>query len=107
MLRASVSDSKPNQRELADAIRLAVLIENLVDAFVSSNLSGLKQARKAVLSEYGWAYLVDICAVVGAFEMMTRLADATGAKLRQEQLEAAIPIRSELGLDKFASARLW
>jgi hypothetical protein len=36
---------------------------------------------------------------------MTRLADATGACLRPEQLVASASMRDELGLDAFPSAR--
>ena len=92
---------------MASTVRLNELIEDIVDAFVSTDLNWLSETRMAIRDEYGWEFLVDICAVIGAFEMMTRLADATGAKLREEQFVAALPIRSELGLDVFASARLW
>jgi hypothetical protein len=50
-------------------------------------------------------WLVDASAVVANFEMMTRLADATGARLRPEQIDASESIRTELGLDAFPSAR--
>jgi len=49
--------------------------------------------------------VIDASAVIANFEMMTRLADATGACLRPEQLVASASMRDELGLDAFPSAR--
>jgi hypothetical protein len=43
--------------------------------------------------------------VVANFEMMTRLADATGARLTPGRIEAAASIRAQLDLDAFPSAR--
>lgn len=46
-------------------------------------------------------------AVIANFEMMTRLADGTGARLTPERIDAAASIRQTLGLDAFPSARPW
>ena len=65
----------------------------------------LSAARDALVAATDEAFMVDAAAVAANFEMMTRLADATGARLRPEQIEASASIRSELGLDAFPSAR--
>jgi hypothetical protein len=43
--------------------------------------------------------------VIANFEMMTRIADGTGARLRPQQLDAAAEIIGEERLDRFPSAR--
>ncbi len=63
------------------------------------------EARAMLVDRLGPDWLIDACAVIANFEMMTRLADATGARLRPEQIEAAASIIDDLGLDAFPSAR--
>ncbi len=56
-----------------------------------------------LVDRLGPDWLIDASAVIANFEMMTRLADATGARLRPEQIEAAASIIDDLGLDAFPS----
>jgi hypothetical protein len=98
MLRASIPVDGPSPRS-------ALLVE-LVDAVVGDDPARADAARAAVVDDLGPDWLVDTCAVVANFEMMTRLADGTGARLRPQQLSAAAPMIDELGLRAFPSARL-
>ena len=50
----------------------------LVDATLIGGGLDLDTARSAVLSEVGPSGLVDAAGVIGTFEMMNRIADATG-----------------------------
>jgi len=43
--------------------------------------------------------------VIGNFEMMTRIADGTGARLRDKQLDAAADIIADQRLSALPSAR--
>ena len=55
----------------------------------------LDDARAALVAETDEAFMVDAAAVAANFEMMTRLADGTGAVLTEERLErAAIQIET-------------
>ena len=83
----------------------SALLEEFVTAVVGADAVRADEARAALVDQLGVRWLVDAAAVVANFEMMTRLADATGACLRPEQLVASASIRSELGLDAFPSAR--
>jgi hypothetical protein len=47
----------------------------------------LVAARSALVDEVDWAFMVDAAAVAANFEMMTRLADGTGAAMPAERLE--------------------
>jgi hypothetical protein len=81
------------------------LLEELVDAVVGDDLARADAWRARVVTELGWEWLVDACAVIANFEMMTRLADGTGARLRPQQLAAAAPMIDAHGLRAFPSAR--
>ena len=49
----------------------------------------LAAARAALVSETDVAFMVDAAAVAANFEMMTRLADGTGARLPEQRLADA------------------
>lgn len=101
MLRASID---PTHSRPAAAERAAVL-EELVAAVVGDDAARAGAARALVVDRFGTEWLIDASAVVANFEMMTRLADATGARLPPEQIDAAAQLRAEMGLDAFPSAR--
>ena len=105
MLRASTDaeSSLPSPDDRL-ATRSAVL-EEFVAAVVGEDPARADAARATLIDRFGPDWLIDAAAVIANFEMMTRLADATGARLRPEQIVAAAPIRAELGLDSFPSAR--
>jgi hypothetical protein len=62
-------------------------------------------ARQGLLDALGPEALVDAAAVVGNFERMTRIADATGIPLDPPVAALTQDIRVDLGLDDFGSAR--
>lgn len=66
--------------------------------------SELEAARAALRAAVGLAGLVDAAAVVGNFERMTRIADATGIPLDAPTDMMSADFRGSLGLDRFASA---
>lgn len=97
MLRASIPADESEARR--------ALLEELVAAVVGDDATRAAAARAAVVHELGDDWLVDAAAVIANFEMMTRLADGTGARLRPEQLQATASIRAQIGVDEFPSAR--
>lgn len=101
MLRASIAPIRP---DTSRAERTAVL-EEFVAAVVGDDVARAEAARDLIVEQFGIDWLIDASAVVANFEMMTRLADATGARLRPEQIDAAAPVRAALGLDHLPSAR--
>ena len=106
MLRASIPPELTNpSNEDAGVREREALLEEFVAAVVGDDPIRAEAARAALADRLGVHWLVDAAAVVANFEMMTRLADATGARLRPEQIDASTSIRAELGLDAFPSAR--
>ena len=98
MFRASISagDTSPDQ----------ALLEEFVDAVVGDESDRADEARAVLVDRLGPDWLVDASAVVANFEMMTRLADGTGARMIPQRLEAAAGIIEEFNLAAFPSARL-
>ena len=65
----------------------------------------LPAARRAVLAAVGPAGLLEACLTVGAFNGLTRVADATGIPLDDGTMAATTDVRAELGLNDMAGAR--
>jgi hypothetical protein len=64
----------------------------------------LSQARVELVTAVGPRGLVDAAAVVGLFNAIDRVADATGIPLEAEKAAASVDFRAALGLDRFAVA---
>lgn len=75
------------------------------DACIGDDEAALASARQRVLDRMGAEALVDVAAVVGNFERMTRIADATGIPLDAPVAALSQDLRETLGLDAFGSAR--
>ena len=112
MLRASSHD-------LGDKLNLRAVVEStdtdsgvahsqaLVD-FVDATLTGqpeLTAARAAVVDALGADGVVDAAAVIGNFQRMTRIADATGIPLDDGTEALTADIQALLELNNMPSAR--
>jgi hypothetical protein len=82
------------------------LLINFAEAVIGDDDARLSGARSAVRENMGDAALVDAAAVVGFFNAIDRVADATGIPLDPERLPQTADFRSALGLDNFAQHRL-
>lgn len=71
----------------------------LVDRMVEGDISARRQARATVLEELGPESLVDAAAVFGNFEMMNRVAEATGISVPPQALEREAEMMHTLGLN--------
>lgn len=105
MLRASSNHQSPNPNSAVEIETRTTILEQFVAAVVGDDPALADEARATLVDRLGPDWLIDASAVIANFEMMTRLADATGARLRLEQIEAAASIIDDLGLDAFGSAR--
>ena len=65
----------------------------------------LVAARDALVAETDAQFMVDAAAVAANFEMMTRLADGTGARLTEQRLEQAAAQIEAMGTAGLASRR--
>jgi len=64
-------------------------------------LAETRQALRAVLTPEAF---VDACAVIGAFNVVDRIADATGIPLDDAMAMMTKDLREDLGLGRFRSA---
>ena len=94
--------------EGADAVDERVPHGKLIAAFGEAVLLGteteLANARKRLIKAVGGDAFVDAAGVVGHFERMVRVADATGIPLDTMAKDATTDIREELGLNSYAMA---
>ena len=65
----------------------------------------LSEARSALVAETDEAFMVDAAAVAANFEMMTRLADGTGAAMPEERLERSARAIEVMGIQDLTSRR--
>jgi hypothetical protein len=75
------------------------------EAIVGGDRERLSNARNALTGAAGWMFAVDAAAVAANFEMMTRVADTTGAAVDLSAQERTAATRLLLGVDDFKSAR--
>ena len=65
----------------------------------------LDEARSLLVDEADGAFMVDAAAVAANFEMMTRLADGTGARMPSEVLEKRAAAIGAMGVAQLTSRR--
>ena len=59
--------------------------------------------RQLLVAELGEPAMVDAAAVIAAFNLVARVADATGLPLEDYKEEASVELRDRLGLNEFAA----
>ncbi|MFM7879016.1 MAG: hypothetical protein ACKO80_01780 [Acidimicrobiaceae bacterium] len=67
--------------------------------------SELVLAREALIKTAGVAVTIDAAAVIANFEMMTRLADSTGARMPEEVVAQRLGAATAMGVDQAVSRR--
>ena len=67
--------------------------------------SALATSREALINTIGLNATIDAAAVIANFEMMTRLADSTGARMPTEVVANRSDIAMTMGVDKVVSRR--
>lgn len=101
-----------NGVDVEQAVPHGPLLVGLVDALLSQGSEeasdgpgAAERARSRLALAAGPAAVSDAVAIIANFEMMTRVADATGARLPTERLGSTERERQALGVDAFTSAR--
>jgi hypothetical protein len=79
----------------------ALLIE-FAEAVLGDDERRLARAQAAVHDAMGEAALVDAAGIVGFFNAIDRIADATGTPLDEATLLQTDAMRDELGINEFA-----
>ena len=71
----------------------------------SDDDAALATSREALICNAGLAATIDAAAVVANFEMMTRLADSTGARMPTEVIANRSAVAMAMGVNKIVSRR--
>jgi hypothetical protein len=80
------------------------LLIAFAEAVLGDDRIALIRARGALQEALGAAGLVDAAGVVGLFNAIDRVADATGIPLEPEKAATSADFRAALDLDRFAVA---
>jgi hypothetical protein len=75
-----------------------------VEAVMGDDEAQRERVRKALRAALSPAAFVDACAVVGAFNVVDRIADSTGIPLDANLAAVTGSLRSELDLARFGSS---
>jgi hypothetical protein len=97
---AAVNGGDGRDGGVAHGARLLAFVE----AVMGPDDAALERERKALRAVLSDAAFVDTCAVVGAFNVVDRIADATGIPLDAGMAAISGGVRAELGLSRFASS---
>jgi hypothetical protein len=73
----------------------------LVDASMGQDSAALEQARAVVRASLGEAVLLDAAAVIGGFDGIIRIADATGIPLEPAKAEQTADFFGALQIGRF------
>ena len=75
------------------------------DAAAGVDDAALVAARSALVAAAGQTFMIDAAAVVANFEMMTRVADGTGARFAEAGADHRAAISDKLQISDLTSAR--
>ena len=108
MLRASaeVTTTPLDPRSITDRsvdplLPSGAVLLDFVDAVLDGDELRRTAARSAVLTDLGPTGLVDAAGTIANFEMMNRIADATGMPVGKGTLKRTAEWRALLGIDQF------
>jgi hypothetical protein len=74
------------------------------DAVMGNDDEALAREREALRAVLSAGQFIDACAVIGSFNVLDRIADATGIPLDPGMVQMTAGIREKLGLNRFAAA---
>ena len=75
------------------------------EAIAATDEDAIAVARTRLADAAGHAFMIDAAAVVANFEMMTRVADGTGARFPDDTSGSRAQLAESLGIAEFVSAR--
>ena len=73
----------------------------LVDATIGRDSAAVSAARTALIAAVGQRGMLDTAAVIGGFDGITKVADATGIPLEPGKAAETADWRTSLGIDRF------
>jgi len=87
-----------------DGVAFAAELVAFTEAVMGDDEAALKQTRAALRAVLSAAAYVDTCAVIGAFNVVDRIADSTGIPLDEGLVAMSQEVRADLDLARFGSS---
>jgi hypothetical protein len=87
-----------------DGVAFADELVAFTEAVLGDDEAALKQTRAALRAVLSPAAYVDTCAVIGAFNVVDRIADSTGIPLDEGLVPMSQEVRADLDLARFGSS---
>ena len=94
------------QAVVASGVEHGEVLLAFVEAMVGDDDTALARARETLVQACGTEVMVDAAGVASNFERMVRIADSTGIPLDERLAAMSQDVRDELGLDRFAAAKV-
>ncbi len=85
-------------------VRHGSLLVAYTDAVMANDTAAIKERRSEMRNALSDEEFVDVAAIIAAFNVVTRIADATGIPLDPMLKDMSAGVREELDLGRFASA---
>lgn len=82
------------------------MLLRFVDACLGGEAGAVAATRDAVVQVLGQAAMIDAAAVIGGFDGITKVADATGIPLDARVAGPSASWRAELGIDAFQAHKV-
>ena len=79
---------------------------SFADAALGGDPVALDAARSVLVGVVGAAGMVDAAAVIGGFDGITRIADATGIPVEPAKAEGAADFVSALGIGRYRAEKV-
>lgn len=98
-------DAVANGREIDVDLGRGAELLRYASACTGTDDDELEDSRAALVSASEESFMVDAAAVAANFEMMTRVADGTGAKLPDVVLEQRVATIGAMGVARLVSRR--
>lgn len=83
----------------------ATLLGAFAECALATACEPLGTLRTRLVEAIGEAGMIDAAAVVGGFDGITRIADATGIPLEAPKAEQTARLRATLGIDRFLETK--
>lgn len=90
----------------ATGVAAGEILLAFANAALGRNPAILQTARQAVIQSVGTVGLIDAAAVIGGFDGITRIADATGIPLEPAKAAEAADFIENLGLGKYRAEKV-
>ncbi len=98
---ASIMEANDNGGNVAGG----QVLNDFAEAVMARSDGKTTEQRHKLVAELGVAAMVDAAGVIAAFNLVARVADATGLPLEDYKVEASAGLRARLGLNEFAAGK--